>query len=58
MCSDIAPKLSKMEIATVKPTYGFGIRFRFDKLQKLDIRADFGFGKGTSGIYFSLNQAF
>lgn len=55
---DVAPKLSKIEIATVKPTYGFGIRFRFDELQKLDVRADLGFGKGTSGIYFSLNQAF
>ena len=55
---DVAPKLSKMEIATVKPTYGFGIRFRFDELQKLDLRADVGFGKGTSGIYFSVNQAF
>lgn len=55
---DVAPRLSKMEISTVKPTYGFGIRFRFDELQKLDLRADIGFGKGTSGIYFSVNQAF
>ncbi len=55
---DVAPKFSKIEIATVKPTYGFGIRFRFDELQKLDLRADMGFGRGTSGIYFSLNQAF
>ena len=55
---DVAPSVSKFEIATVKPTYGFGIRFRFDELKKLDIRADVGFGKNTSGIYFSLNQAF
>ena len=55
---DVAPSLSKFEIVTVKPTYGFGIRFRFDELKKLDIRADVGFGKNTSGIYFSLNQAF
>jgi len=55
---DVATELSKMEIATVKPTYGFGIRFRFDELQKLDLRADIGFGRGTSGIYFSVNQAF
>jgi len=55
---DVAPKFSKVEITTVKPTYGFGIRFRFDELQKLDLRADVGFGKNTSGIYFSVNQAF
>jgi hypothetical protein len=55
---DVAPKLSKMEIATLKPTYGFGIRFRFDEVQKLDLRVDLGFGSGTSGVYFSVNQAF
>lgn len=55
---DVAPKISKMEIATVKPTYGFGIRFRFDEAQKLDLRVDVGFGRGTSGVYFSVNQAF
>ena len=55
---DVAPSVSKFEIATVKPTYGFGIRFRFDELKKLDLRADVGFGKNTSGIYFSVNQAF
>jgi hypothetical protein len=55
---DVAPKLREIEIATIKPTYGFGIRFRFDELQKLDLRADMGFGRGTSGIYFSVNQAF
>jgi len=55
---DVAPRLSKMEIATIKPTYGLGIRFRIDELQKLDLRIDAGFGKGTNGIYFSVNQAF
>jgi outer membrane protein assembly factor BamA len=55
---DVASKMSKIEIATIKPTYGFGVRFRLDELQKLDLRVDFGFGKDTDGIYFSLNQAF
>ena len=55
---DVAPKLNKIEITTVKPTYGIGIRFRFDEEQKLDLRADLGFGRGTSGVYFSVNQAF
>ncbi|MEJ2194729.1 MAG: BamA/TamA family outer membrane protein [Ignavibacteriaceae bacterium] len=55
---DVASKMSKIAIATIKPTYGFGVRFRLDELQKLDLRVDFGFGKDTDGIYFSLNQAF
>jgi len=45
-------------VSTVKPTYGFGIRFRFDELEKVEVRMDVGFGKGTSGIYFDINQAF
>ena len=55
---DVASSFSKFEISSVKPTYGFGVRFRFDELQKLDLRVDIGFGKETNGIYFSVNQAF
>ena len=56
---DVAASISKASIATIKPTYGFGIRFRIDELQKLDLRVDFGFGEDdASGIYFSVNQAF
>ena len=56
---DVASELSKVTTATIKPTYGFGVRFRIDELQKLDLRVDVGFGEDdASGIYFSVNQAF
>jgi outer membrane protein assembly factor BamA len=56
---DVASELAKVTLATIKPTYGFGIRFRIDELQKLDLRVDFGFGEdNANGIYFSVNQAF
>ena len=55
---DVAPALGKIEISKVKPTYGFGIRFRIDELQKVEVRMDIAFGKGSSGIYFDINQAF
>lgn len=55
---DVATSLSMLEISTVKPTYGLGIRFRIDELQKVEVRMDVGFGKGTNGIYFDINQAF
>lgn len=55
---DVGSEISKFEIQTIKFSYGCGIRFRFDELQKLDLRVDIGFGKATSGIYFSVNQAF
>ena len=55
---DVASSIDKITISTVKPTYGFGIRFRIDELEKVEIRMDVGFGKGTSGVYFDINQAF
>ncbi len=55
---DVAPSVGKITISTVKPTYGFGIRFRFDELEKVEIRMDVGFGNGSNGIYFDINQAF
>lgn len=55
---DVASKFAKITITTIKPTYGFGVRFRIDELQKLDLRVDVGLGRDTHGVYFSVNQAF
>ena len=55
---DVASSFSKFELNNFKGSYGFGIRFRIDEIELIDLRADIGFGKNTSGIYFSLNQAF
>jgi hypothetical protein len=42
----------------LKASYGIGFRYVFDLKEKIDIRADFGFGPGTSGVYFDIQQAF
>lgn len=55
---DVASSVEKFGIDTIKPTIGFGIRYRLDEKQKLDIRADIGFGRDTNGIYFGIDQAF
>ena len=55
---DVASGFSKFRIKNLKYSYGAGLRFRFDDEELLDLRADVGFGKNTSGFYFSLNQAF
>ncbi len=55
---DVAPAIDKITISTVKPTYGLGLRFRFDELSKLDLRMDIGIGKGTTGVYFGAKQTF
>jgi len=34
------------------------LRFAFDEEEKTDLRIDIGFGRGTSGVYFAVSQAF
>ena len=55
---DVAPALSKFNLSSVKPSYGFGLRYLFDPVEKMCIRIDFGFGKGTSGMYITANEAY
>lgn len=38
------------------PTYGLGYRWEFKK--RINIRLDYGFGKGQSAFYFNVNEAF
>ena len=38
------------------PNYGVGLRFEFKN--NVNIRADYGFGKGTSGILVTIGEAF
>lgn len=38
------------------PNWGIGYRWQFK--QRMNVRVDFGFGKGQSGIIFNLNEAF
>jgi outer membrane protein assembly factor BamA len=55
---EVAHDYSLLEMKKLLLSYGVGLRYRFDLIKKLDIRMDIGFGKNTSGIYFSANQAF
>jgi outer membrane protein assembly factor BamA len=55
---DVARDLTALSIQRLKPTYGVGLRFLFNKKEKINIRADIGFGKDTNGIYFSIEEAF
>lgn len=55
---EVAHDYSLLEMKKLLLSYGVGLRYRFDLAEKLDIRMDIGFGKNTSGIYFSANQAF
>ena len=55
---DVAGDWNDFYLNNIKYTYGFGLRFVFDKDEQINVRMDLGYGKGTSGIYFSLEEAF
>ena len=42
-----------------KQSYGAGLRYMFNKKQKINLRMDVGFGEnGSSGVYFGIEEAF
>ena len=55
---DVSEKLTTFEFHKFKHSYGFGLRFVFDEKEKINLRMDIGFGENTSGIYFSMEEAF
>lgn len=55
---DVAPDFSSFEMKNVKTAFGGGLRFAFNKEERVNLRADIGIGRGTSGVYFGLEEAF
>jgi hypothetical protein len=43
---------------TLKPSVGAGLRVALDRKERLNIRADVGFGKHSHGVYINLAEAF
>ena len=46
---DVVHRLQALSLVSLKLTYGFGLRFALECVQMLNVRADFAWGKGTSG---------
>jgi outer membrane protein assembly factor BamA len=55
---DVASEITQFQVQHLKKSYGVGIRFLFNKEKKINLRADIGIGKDTSGIYFGMEEAF
>lgn len=56
---DVASSGLKFGFSNIKYSYGAGLRFLFNKAQKINLRADIGFGRdGNSGVYFGIEEAF
>lgn len=55
---NVADRWGDMQIGDFKSSLGGGLRYRFSKTEKVNLRADIGFGRGTNGVYFGLEEAF
>ncbi len=55
---DVAEQFRDLRLRAFKTSLGFGLRFLFNRAEKVNVRADFGFGRNTSGVYFNLEEAF
>lgn len=53
---NVFPKFNKFRWDETLPTYGLGYRWEFK--ERVNIRLDYGFGKKQSAFYFSINEAF
>lgn len=53
---NVFPKFRKFQWSETLPSYGIGYRWEFKN--RVNIRLDYGIGKGQSSFYFNINEAF
>jgi hypothetical protein len=55
---DVSEQFNSFDFSDVKPSYGIGLRYMILPSQKVNIRLDYGLGRGTHGIYINITEAF
>jgi len=55
---DVADKLGAFDIGSFKYAGGIGLRYLWNREDKLNIRIDAAWGKDTSGFYITIKEAF
>jgi len=55
---DVAPRLKDLDFSKLRYSLGWGIRYKVVPKEGTNLRLDFAYGKGTSGIYFTAGEAF
>jgi outer membrane protein assembly factor BamA len=55
---DVAASPRQFDLGRLKYSCGLGLRFVIDPKQRINLRLDYGIGKGTSGVYFTATEAF
>ncbi len=56
--ANVAEKINQFDFTAIKSSYGFGLRFQFDKKENIWLRLDVAFGQGSSGFYVTVFEAF
>lgn len=55
----VAPDIDAYDISDIRASGGFGLRYRLDEKEKINVRFDVAYGEqGSSGIYFTIGEAF
>jgi hypothetical protein len=55
---DVGSTLASLTMRSLKVSAGLGLRFALNPDEHLNVRMDWGFGRGTDGLYFSIREAF
>lgn len=53
---NVFPETDKFKWSHTLPTYGIGYRWEFKN--RINVRLDYGIGKGVKAFYFNINEAF
>jgi outer membrane protein assembly factor BamA len=56
--AQVANVLKDLDAGGFHYNYGFGLRYMYDKKERINIRFDFGFGEHTNGQYVTVGEAF
>lgn len=54
----VSDKLQNVVSSPIRYNFGAGLRFTLDKIQHINIRADYGIGYKSSGFYLTIGEAF
>jgi len=55
---NVTDRWGDQRLTDLKASLGGGLRYRFSKTEKVNLRVDMGFGRSTNGVYFGLEEAF
>ena len=54
----VAHKLTDFDFQGLKYSLGGGLRFALNRKERINLRVDYGFGVQSSGLYFTVTEAF